>query len=113
MDVIINGKEVSGELDFRKQLADALGIQSYCGKNLDALRDLLEGGLGHPVNLAWVDSIVSKSKLGDSFEKTFRYWNVSDCRVRAMGGRKSLPAVCCKLLDHQSYFSEISRLRGQ
>ncbi|WP_082720330.1 barstar family protein [Burkholderia sp. MSMB1835] len=69
MEVTICGKEIYDERDFHEQLADALGIQAYYGKNLDALRDLLEGGLERPVNFIWVDSAVSKTKLGDSFEK--------------------------------------------
>ena len=113
MDVIINGKEISGELDFRKQLADALGIQAYCGKNLDALRDLLEGGLGHSVNLAWVDSIVSKSKLGDSFEKNVSILERVRLQGEIYGWSEKFACNLFKLLDHQSYFSEISRLRGQ
>ncbi|WP_081086553.1 barstar family protein [Burkholderia stagnalis] len=69
MEVTICGKEIYGERDFHEQLADALGIQAYYGKNLDALRDLLEGSLERPVNLVWVDSAVSKAKLGESFDK--------------------------------------------
>lgn len=69
MKIEISGDHIVSEQDFHSQLATALGVQKYYGRNLDALWDLLSVGVERPVNLVWLDSSISKVHLGASFEK--------------------------------------------
>ena len=69
MDIEIFGKTINDEQDFHGQLAEALNVRQYYGRNLDALWDLLSASIERPIHLIWFDSMESKSKLGDVFDK--------------------------------------------
>jgi len=68
MDIEIFGKKINSKQDFHDQLARALDVQQYYGRNLDALWDLLSASIERPVHLVWFDSLESKSKLSEDFE---------------------------------------------
>jgi ribonuclease inhibitor len=69
MDIEIFGKNINNEQDFHDQLAKALNVSQYYGRNLNALWDLLSVSIERPIRLIWFDSLESKYKLGDVFEK--------------------------------------------
>lgn len=68
MDIKIYGDEMLSELDFHNEIARQFEVESYYGKNLDALWDLLSTGVERPVNLIWLNANISKEKI-KSFDK--------------------------------------------
>ncbi|WP_315043882.1 barstar family protein [Faucicola mancuniensis] len=75
MIVFIKGKEIFLAIDFHKQLAKALNVEQYYGKNLDTLWDLLSLGIERPLTIIWKDSHISKANLGEDFEKIITVLN--------------------------------------
>lgn len=69
MRVEIIGNIINEEKDFHVQFAKAFGIQQFYGNNLHALWDVLSVGIERPVHLEWKDSLESRAKLGEQFEK--------------------------------------------
>ena len=69
MDIEIFGNLIEKEDDFHIQIAHALDIQQYYGHNLHALWDVLSVGVERPIHLIWKNSLESKVKLGEQFEK--------------------------------------------
>jgi ribonuclease inhibitor len=69
MKIELDGKKIRSERDFHQQLALALGVQEFYGFNLDALWDLLSGGVDRPVTLIWTNSQLSAANMPVSFEK--------------------------------------------
>jgi ribonuclease inhibitor len=74
MDVIIEGSQVSSELDLHRTLERQLEFGDYYGRNLAALRDRLLADVPRPVSLMWRDSELSRSQLGD--ELFSRIWAI-------------------------------------
>ncbi|VWX30447.1 Barstar (fragment) [Moraxellaceae bacterium 17A] len=50
MEIEIRGNEIFSDKDFHNQLAKALNVEQYYGKNLDALWDLLSFNIERPLN---------------------------------------------------------------
>ncbi|WP_416050103.1 barstar family protein [Cupriavidus basilensis] len=67
MNIQINGEVVRSEVDFHRELASILGVESSYGFNTDALWDLLSSGVGRPIFLRWVNAGVSKKIMGKSY----------------------------------------------
>lgn len=68
MDIKIYGDKMLGELDFHNEIARQFEVESYYGKNLDALWDLLSTGVERPVNIIWLNANISREKI-PSFDK--------------------------------------------
>ena len=64
--VILDGSKINSENDFHKLMAELLDFGSFYGENLDALWDMMSGGMGDNVILHWVKSQHSKIALGES-----------------------------------------------
>lgn len=62
MNIEIHGDKILTELEFHNEIARQFDVELY-GKNLDALWDLLSGGVERPINLIWFNSATSKEKL--------------------------------------------------
>ena len=69
MIIKIFGKKINDEQDFHDQLAKALKVEEFYGRNLDALWDLLSSSIDRPLHLVWLDSLESKCKLGKKFDE--------------------------------------------
>lgn len=69
MEIKILGHQIKEEKDFHIQFSYSLGIEKFYGHNLDALWDILSGGLEHPTHLIWYNSLESKKNLGEDFDK--------------------------------------------
>lgn len=52
--------------------AAQLAPDDVYGRNLDALWDILTGGLERPVSVVWTDSSVSREKFPETFNKIVR-----------------------------------------
>ena len=63
MNIEIHGDKILTELEFHNEIARQFDVELYYGKNLDALWDLLSGGVERPINLIWFNSTISKEKL--------------------------------------------------
>ncbi|MBW4019397.1 barnase inhibitor [Moraxella osloensis] len=69
MEVEIRGNEIFSDKDFHNQLAKALNVEQYYGKNLDALWGLLSFNIERPLIIIWQNSDISKHNIGEDFEK--------------------------------------------
>ncbi|WP_082054768.1 barstar family protein [Cupriavidus basilensis] len=67
MQIKINGVAVKSEMDFHRELASALGVESFYGYNLDALWDLLSSSVERPLCLNWTNASASKISMGKSY----------------------------------------------
>ena len=67
--ITINGSKILSEKDFHENLAKALGITDFYGKNLDALWDTLACNVERPVTLIWQSHKISKEKMGEGFDR--------------------------------------------
>lgn len=67
MEIEIRGNEIFSDKDFHNQLAQALNVELYYGKNLDALWDLLSFNVERPLILRWSSAELSKQHLGEDF----------------------------------------------
>lgn len=66
---ILDGKEIKNESDFHMAISDLLDFGPYYGRNLDALWDRLSTDVERPVNIIWLDSELSRKRLGECFDK--------------------------------------------
>ncbi|MBY4890743.1 barstar family protein [Pantoea sp. DY-15] len=71
-EIILEGTDISEESDVHRLLAEALNFGPYYGRNLDALWDRLSTDTERPVKIIWLDSELSKNRLGDRFEKILK-----------------------------------------
>jgi ribonuclease inhibitor len=69
MECEIDGSLIVTEGDFHREISRAIGFGEYYGKNLDALWDTLSADVERPVMLTWKNANVSRSSLGDTFDK--------------------------------------------
>ncbi|AZD27015.1 barstar family protein [Pseudomonas chlororaphis] len=69
MIIELDGSKIKSEADFHKQLALSLDIREFYGNNLNALWDLLSASVERPIELVWINSNISRSNMGDSYEK--------------------------------------------
>ncbi|WP_437842321.1 barstar family protein [Sorangium sp. So ce1153] len=65
----IDGRRITSEMDFHREISLALDFGPYYGNNLDALWDRLSTDVERPVTLIWNHSTDSKEHLGDIFDK--------------------------------------------
>lgn len=65
--VILDGSKINSKEDFHKQIAELLDFGPYYGENLDALWDVMTGGVELKVLLHWVNSEYSKKALGEDY----------------------------------------------
>jgi ribonuclease inhibitor len=64
-EIRICGAEVQTELDMHRTLERQLEFGEYYGRNLAALRDRLLTDVPQPVRIVWLDSRISRSRLGE------------------------------------------------
>jgi ribonuclease inhibitor len=72
MDGEIDGAKVLSEADFHRELVRALNFAKnapYYGRNLDALWDIMTGGLERPVHIVWRNSNISKAAMPEKFQQ--------------------------------------------
>jgi len=63
MNVILDGLSIESEDDFHEAIAKAFNLPNWYGRNLDALWDVLTGMIDRPINLVWLNSEVSRTRL--------------------------------------------------
>jgi len=63
MQITIDGREIVCEEDFYKKFYEQLGLPEWCGKNLDALWDVLTGMVSRPIDIFWINTEYSKKNL--------------------------------------------------
>ncbi|UNK63020.1 barstar family protein [Buttiauxella ferragutiae] len=63
MNVILDGLSIESEDDFHDVIAKELNLPGWYGRNLDALWDVLTGMVERPVNLVWINSEISRTRL--------------------------------------------------
>ncbi len=66
---ILEGKIIKTESDFHTVMSELLVFGSYYGRNLDALWDRLSADVERPVKIVWLNSELSRSCLGNYFDK--------------------------------------------
>ena len=64
MKIIIDGLFIASEDDFHKAIAKELNLPSWYGHNLNALWDVLTGMIERPLELVWLNSEMSRTRLG-------------------------------------------------
>ena len=69
MNIEIDGSNIKTEAEFHTAISGALSFPAHYGKNLDALFDILSGDVERPVVLVWKNSTISKTIMGDDFER--------------------------------------------
>jgi ribonuclease inhibitor len=72
--IVIDGRAISYESDFHCQIAKALDLKCY-GRNLDALWDILSGGVERPFAIVWMNSSWSRDQLGSVFDSIVRIFD--------------------------------------
>jgi len=83
--IVVDGGIISSEADFHRQIATALNL-TYYGRNLDALWDILSGGVERPFTIVWVNSSRSRDQLGSVLDSIVRVFD----RARAQDERWGL-----------------------
>jgi ribonuclease inhibitor len=69
-EIRIVGAEVRTALDVHRSLERQLEFGEYYGRNVAALRDRLLTDVPRPVRIVWLDSRISRSRLGEEvFDK--------------------------------------------
>lgn len=68
-DMILDGESIQNEYDFHSMMSVLLDFGPYYGRNLDALWDRLSNDVERPVNIIWLNSELSRLRLGDTFNK--------------------------------------------
>jgi ribonuclease inhibitor len=63
----IDGQLIHTERDFHNLVSPLLDFGPYYGNNLDALWDMLRGGVEEDTVLHWKNSDLSRDRLGDKF----------------------------------------------
>jgi ribonuclease inhibitor len=63
-EVLIDGAEVRTELDVHRTLERQLEFGEYYGRNVAALRDGLLSDVPRPVRIIWLNSRISRARLG-------------------------------------------------
>ncbi|WP_312189062.1 barstar family protein [Leclercia sp.] len=67
--IILDGTKIQTEQDFHKLLSGLLNFGSYYGNNLDALWDRLSTDVERPIQIIWLNSVLSRKSLGEVFDK--------------------------------------------
>ena len=70
----IDGRMVITELDFHNWWEKTFDLQGFYGKNLDALRDSLLGGVERPIHIDWINSGMSRASMGESFNLIVKFF---------------------------------------
>jgi len=63
MNVILDGLSIESEDDFHEAIAKVFNLPGWYGRNLDALWDVLTGMVDRPINLVWLNSEISRTRL--------------------------------------------------
>jgi ribonuclease inhibitor len=66
---ILEGSELTDIAAVYDALERQLGLPSWFGRNLDALRDALTGLVEGPVEIVWRDADRSRAAMGEDFER--------------------------------------------
>ncbi len=69
MEREIDGARIYSESDFHREISSLLEFGEYYGQNLDALWDRLSTDVERPLTLVWKNSAMSKTQLGDAFDR--------------------------------------------
>ena len=64
----LNGSKIRSEAEFHGEIAAALNLGPYYGRNLDALWDVLTRNVERPVSLVWNDAETSRTNMPAAFE---------------------------------------------
>jgi ribonuclease inhibitor len=72
--IVIDGRAISYESDLHCQIAKALNLRYY-GRNLDALWDVLSGGVERPFAIVWANSSWPRDQLGSAFDSIVRVFD--------------------------------------
>jgi len=67
-NVILDGEKINNREELHVFLKDALELPDYYGHNLDALWDVLTGGVAMPLTIRWLHYQDSVRKLGEYSE---------------------------------------------
>lgn len=65
----LDGTRILSEKEFHSIISALLDFGPYYGKNLDALWDRLSTDVERPVKIIWLNSELSKLRLGSYFDK--------------------------------------------
>ncbi|TDO67619.1 ribonuclease inhibitor [Kribbella sp. VKM Ac-2571] len=88
-EIRIIGAEVRTELDVHRTLDRQLEFGEYYGRNIAALRDRLLTDVPRPVRIVWLDSSISRSRLGgDVFDKIVGVFAEAAAQDLAFGWRE-------------------------
>lgn len=68
MEAVLDGLRIASIDELHRQLEQALRLPSHYGRNLDALWDAVSGMLERPLRLTWLNSDVSRQRLGADFD---------------------------------------------
>jgi len=63
MKIILNGKNITTEEDFHRQISMALHFPEWYGGNLNALWDVLTGMIEKPIEIEWENHEASKEMI--------------------------------------------------
>ena len=66
---VLNGTKIQSLSDFYDEIARALSLPEYFGRNLDALADVLSTDIEGPLEIVWESSSASKKALKKDYSK--------------------------------------------
>lgn len=72
VDAMLDGAVLGGVEDVHRALATALDFGPYYGYNLAALWDRLRLDVPRPVTIRWINSALSRQRLGADFDAVVR-----------------------------------------
>ncbi|ERI07401.1 putative barstar [Aneurinibacillus aneurinilyticus ATCC 12856] len=67
--IIVDGKAITSMDELHNTLHLQFGFPDYYGRNLDALWDMLTGGIELPVTIEWQSYATSSERLGEEGQR--------------------------------------------
>ncbi|QCP60802.1 barstar family protein [Pantoea sp. SO10] len=68
-EIVLDGELISSIEVFHEIISEKLKFGPYYGQNMNALWDRLSSDVERPVKVIWMNSNISKSHLGECFDK--------------------------------------------
>lgn len=84
--IYIDGLKVRSEADFHREFKNNDLVPDFYGKNLNALRDALNGLISKPFCLVWENSEFSRIHMGSDFDRLVNFI-MEEEKVSNLSGR--------------------------
>jgi len=81
MTVELNGKHITSQETFHKEIKRVLDFPDYYGENLDALWDCLTSWIDLPLTLIWSDYEMSKLQMGEYAGQVLKVFRAAETEL--------------------------------